>query len=115
MQIGLQKNYNQLHSNIYIKTFISALEKSYSQISETSINFLKSFQANVPFLYPLKTSENLWFSDVCRGYRNGTLASNGSNFHLRIVSKNFCSLSFNNLSVFAVSRVNTSNTLNMPV
>ena len=25
------------------------------------------FQANVPFLYPLKTSENLWFSDVFRG------------------------------------------------
>ena len=24
------------------------------------------------FLYPLKMSENLWFFDVCRGYRNGT-------------------------------------------
>ena len=28
---------------------------------------LKPFQANVPFIYPLKTSENLWFSDVFRG------------------------------------------------
>ena len=27
------------------------------------------FPANVPFLYP-------WFSDVLRGYRNGTLAEN---------------------------------------
>ena len=27
----------------------------------------------VTFLYPLKTSENLWFSDVFRGYRNMTL------------------------------------------
>ena len=31
------------------------------------------FQVNVVFLYPLKTSENLWFSDVFRGYRKGTL------------------------------------------
>ena len=29
------------------------------------------------FLYPLKTSENFWFSDVLRGYRNGTLVWNG--------------------------------------
>ena len=35
---------------------------------------INPFQANVPFLYPLKTSENLWFSDVFRGYRKGTLA-----------------------------------------
>ena len=27
---------------------------------------------NVPFLYPLKTSGNQRFSDVFRGYRNGT-------------------------------------------
>ena len=27
----------------------------------------------VTFLYPLKTSGNLWFSDVFRGYRNVTL------------------------------------------
>ena len=39
-----------------------------------SINPLES---NVTFLYPLKTSENLWFSDVFRGYRNVTLDSNG--------------------------------------
>ena len=25
------------------------------------------------FLYPLKTSESLWFSDVSKGYRNRTL------------------------------------------
>ena len=29
--------------------------------------------SNVPFLYPLKTSENQRFSDVFRGYRNRTL------------------------------------------
>ena len=35
------------------------------------------FQANVPYLYPLKTSGNHRFSDVPKGYRNGTLAWNG--------------------------------------
>ena len=30
----------------------------------------------VPFLYPLKVSENLGFSDVFRGYKQGTLGSN---------------------------------------
>ena len=39
--------------------------------------FLKTFYINVPFLYPLKTSENLRFCDVFRGYRNGTLAQKG--------------------------------------
>ena len=37
---------------------------------------VNSFQVNVPFLYPLKTSENQKFSDVSRGYRNGTLSCN---------------------------------------
>ena len=36
-----------------------------------------AFKANVPFLCPLKTSENLWFSDAFMGYRNGKLAQNG--------------------------------------
>ena len=34
---------------------------------------------SVPFLYPLKTSENLWFFEVFKGYRNGTLDKNGLN------------------------------------
>ena len=38
------------------------------------------FQANIPFLYPLKVSENLWFSRVFRGYRNGILAWNRLNY-----------------------------------
>ena len=36
-------------------------------------NLLNPFYSSVTFLYPLKTSENLWFSDVFRGYRNVTL------------------------------------------
>ena len=34
---------------------------------------LNPFWQNVAFLYPLNTSENLWFSVVFRGYRNGRL------------------------------------------
>ena len=40
--------------------------KSY-RISVPSL--FKTFQPNVPFLYPLKTLEN-YLSDVFRGYRN---------------------------------------------
>ena len=35
------------------------------------------FLTNAPILYPLKTPENLWFSDAFRGYKMGTLARNG--------------------------------------
>ena len=38
---------------------------------------LNSFSTNVPLLYRLKTSENLRFSDVFRGYRSGLLVKNG--------------------------------------
>ena len=38
------------------------------------ITKINPFQANVPFLYPLKMSENQRFSDVFRGYKKGTLA-----------------------------------------
>ena len=31
------------------------------------------------FLYPLKTSENLWFSDAFAKYKEGTPGSNGLN------------------------------------
>ena len=35
------------------------------------------FLADVPFLYPLKIPENLWFSGVFRGYKMGALTRNG--------------------------------------
>ena len=38
---------------------------------------INSFHANPLFLYPLKTSENLRFSDIYWGYKNRTLALNG--------------------------------------
>ena len=36
--------------------------------------YVYPFHASVPFLHPLKISENKRFSDVFMGYRNGTLA-----------------------------------------
>ena len=44
---------------------------------ETSV--IITFQVNNPFLYLLKKSKNLWFSDIFWGYRNGNgiFAGNG--------------------------------------
>ena len=39
-------------------------------------DFISPFLANVPVLYSLQTTENLWFSGVSRGYKMGTLARN---------------------------------------
>ena len=39
--------------------------------------YFNPFSANVPLLHPLKTSENLWFSDVFRGCRSRTSVENG--------------------------------------
>ena len=38
---------------------------------------INSFHATCLFLYPLKTSENLWFSDVPREYKKRPMAWNG--------------------------------------
>ena len=42
-----------------------------------NFKWLNLFSTNVPLLYPQKTSENLRFSDILRGYRSGTLVENG--------------------------------------
>ena len=48
--------------------------------------FQNSFQANFPCIYPLKTSKklNLWFSDIFRWFRSGTLTWNWHVNHHRI-------------------------------
>ena len=43
------------------------------------IIFLNPFQARVPFLHLLKTSEHFWFYDVFRGYINVILPWKGLN------------------------------------
>ena len=47
--------------------------------TQTGTSQLNTFSTNVPLLYPLKTSENLWFSDAFRRYRSGTLVENALN------------------------------------
>ena len=42
------------------------------------------FSTNVPLLYPLKTLEDLWFSDAFKGYRSGTLVQKGLIAHMEI-------------------------------
>ena len=51
----------------------------WTEVNSSSNNFFtfNPLHAPVPFLYPLKISENQRFSDVSRGYRNGTLVWNG--------------------------------------
>ena len=49
----------------------------YFTTSNNKKNILNTFSTNAPLLYPLKTPENLQFSDVFRGYRSGTLVENG--------------------------------------
>ena len=39
--------------------------------------YVNPFPALSLFLYPLKTSENLWFSGVFRGYKKKPVALNG--------------------------------------
>ena len=39
--------------------------------------YVNLFLVNVSFLYPLKTSENLSFSNFFMGYRKNTLAETG--------------------------------------
>ena len=34
---------------------------------------INAFIAYIAFLYPMETTENLWFTDIFRGYRNGAI------------------------------------------
>ena len=50
-----------------------------------------------PFLYPLKTSENLWFSDVFKGYRKRLVAWNGLRLQRKkLIYRTWLLLNFNN-------------------
>ena len=58
----LQNTFVGCFCHIYFK------EMRHSEIEYILVN---SFYPKIPFLNPLKTSENKRFSDVFRGYRNG--------------------------------------------
>ena len=60
-------------------------------------NFFNPFYAIGLFLYPLKTSENLWFSDVFRGYRMRPVSWNALNMIWRPLSVYWKKLCFSKL------------------
>ena len=53
--------------------FYKFFNKKYRTTNKPSFA-INPFQDNVPFPYPLKTSENQRFFDVLRGYRKAILA-----------------------------------------
>ena len=57
--------------------FDELLNMPWKSIINLLLIVINPFWPTVPFLYPLKMLENLWFSDIFTGYRNGTLGQNG--------------------------------------
>ena len=59
------------NENFYFTTILQLSKRSWPLVA------INPFPTNVPLLYPLRTSKNLRFSDIFRGYKSGTLAENG--------------------------------------
>ena len=69
-----------LHNRVgviyYLTTILDKIALDRPLISKSyrlATSVFNPYSPNVTFLYPLKTSENLRFSDVFRGYRKVTL------------------------------------------
>ena len=77
----LEKTYSEICDQkpwkIPVKKFQNTYfsEQLFSKNTSSGCSF-KPLMSSVTFLYPLKTSENLRFSDVFRGYKNLTLDIN---------------------------------------
>ena len=63
----------------------------YNLLFPSSINVprINPFVPSAPFLYPLKTSETVRFSDVFRGQRKGALGTNGLIIRLNSLNKKY--------------------------
>ena len=59
--------------------YVIHITSSYEKISQVSnkSNFISVLKAKFHFCTPLITLKNLWFSNVFKGYRNGTLVQDG--------------------------------------
>ena len=69
-----------LVTTAYLDTrYIRNIRSFKTQVCQLLLN---PFHATGFFLYLLKASENLWFSDVFRGYRKRTVAWNGLMYQL---------------------------------
>ena len=58
----------------HISLFFFGFDQGFVELDKNAerIICINPFQANVSFLYPLKTSGNVWLSDFCKGYGNET-------------------------------------------
>ena len=73
MELLVKKSLQLLfqNENFYFTTILQLSKRSWPLVA------INPFSTNVPLLYPLRTSKNLRFSDIFRGYKSGTLAENG--------------------------------------
>ena len=61
----------------WVHTFGQPIKYHVTVISSEILQDLNLFNTTDLFWYPLKISENLWFSDVFRGYQKRSVAWNG--------------------------------------
>ena len=80
----LKKIYEAIHNVTFfgamktgLKDIWTAISFRYKSSTCLELNMFSPLQAKIPFIYPPKTLENLWFSDVFRGNIKGILAWGG--------------------------------------
>ena len=73
----MSQNFNNFEDFLKSDNQITVNQRNLQVLRIEVFNKINSFSTNVPLQYPLKTLENLWFSNVFRGYRSGTLVDNG--------------------------------------
>ena len=78
------------NENFYVTTILQLSKRCWPLVA------INPFSTNVPLLYPLKSSENLRFSDIFRAYKSGTLVENGL---IKSISKS-CSQVFHRTAAF---------------
>ena len=83
-KIVLGKNFQHLmkfYHIILLKNFISSYQSGTDTYTlRKKCPNTELFLVRIFLLYPLKTSENLWFSNICRGYSRKTRTRNNSVF-----------------------------------
>ena len=74
----MRENTDRKNPKYELFSVIVAYNSLYQKVLRRKFaTLINPFSINVPFIYPLETSENLRYSDVFRTYRSGTLVENG--------------------------------------
>ena len=90
--------------------------------STTILKELRPFSTNVPFLYPLKSSENFRFIDVFREYRSEAMVENELNkVYARLwilsnenyIRKSYHSINSYKLKLHTATNINKCNKISM--